>query len=160
MADCPGADGLVCLNGWLYSSVGGMIFPANKTCPTCNVIMVIDEEPKEEKRVADNRCAHEGCDKFALLGKEHCYEHVPGKEVEVEEEEIPQRFLDRDPNPENWERYVDVRGKPKIVESTSYLECPFCAGAVHEDSAKWHVRYHLSLNENIRAVYRVIQNRG
>lgn len=33
---CPGADGLVCIDGWLYSGLGGMIFPANKRCPTCN----------------------------------------------------------------------------------------------------------------------------
>ena len=34
---CPGADGLSCIDGWLYSGVGGMIFPANKKCPTCNL---------------------------------------------------------------------------------------------------------------------------
>lgn len=35
---CPGADGLSCIDGWLYSSMPGrmMIFPANKKCPTCN----------------------------------------------------------------------------------------------------------------------------
>ena len=33
---CPGADGLSCVGGWLYSSIGMMTFPANKKCPTCN----------------------------------------------------------------------------------------------------------------------------
>lgn len=32
---CPGADGLDCVGGWLYSSINMMIFPANKRCPTC-----------------------------------------------------------------------------------------------------------------------------
>ena len=120
--------------------------------------------------MASKRCEHEGCDKFALLGKDHCYEHVPGKEEEPAppaEEEIPQRFLDRDPNPENWRRYT-IPDEPRLdklpdntmVRGTQFLECPFCAGMVHEDSAKWHVRYHLSLNENMRAIYSVIQNRG
>jgi hypothetical protein len=37
MADsCPGADGLVCVDGWLYSQIRMMIFPANKRCPICN----------------------------------------------------------------------------------------------------------------------------
>ncbi len=45
MADdsCPGADGLVCVGGWLYSQVNMMIFPANKRCPTCNA------PPEEEE---------------------------------------------------------------------------------------------------------------
>ena len=35
---CVGADdeGLICVGGWLYTPVGGMIFPANKKCPRCN----------------------------------------------------------------------------------------------------------------------------
>lgn len=33
---CPGASGLACVNGWLYSVVRLMIFPANKPCPICN----------------------------------------------------------------------------------------------------------------------------
>lgn len=38
MANCPGADGLDCIDGWLYSShpVNMMIFPANRKCPVCN----------------------------------------------------------------------------------------------------------------------------
>jgi hypothetical protein len=38
MSDCPGADGLVCVDGWLYSQMSGrmMIFPANRKCPVCN----------------------------------------------------------------------------------------------------------------------------
>ncbi len=45
---CPGADGLLCVDGWLYSGVGGMIFPANKKCPLCNPF---SKPPKEEKMV-------------------------------------------------------------------------------------------------------------
>jgi len=35
---CPGADGLLCIDGWLYSqsTTRMMIFPANKRCPKCN----------------------------------------------------------------------------------------------------------------------------
>lgn len=29
---CEGVDGLACIQGWLYSSVGGMVFPANRRC--------------------------------------------------------------------------------------------------------------------------------
>lgn len=36
MSECPGADGFVCIGGWLYSSINMMIFSANKRCPTCN----------------------------------------------------------------------------------------------------------------------------
>lgn len=36
MKDCPGVDGLSCIRGWLYSSIGGMIFPANRKCSACN----------------------------------------------------------------------------------------------------------------------------
>lgn len=36
MSECPGADGLSCVDGWLYSSVNMMIFPANRKCPMCN----------------------------------------------------------------------------------------------------------------------------
>ena len=155
--ECPGVDGLVCLNGWLYSSVGMMIFPKNEKCPECN-----DVRRQEEFRMAEKRCSEEGCDKFALLGKDHCYDHVPGKEDEPEEVEIPQRFLDRDPNPENWLRYHQPVGDQdgKLVLKSAYLECPFCACMVHEDSAMWHARYHISLNNNISAIYRVLQNRG
>ena len=32
---CEGADGLICMSGWLYSNIGMMIFPANKKCPVC-----------------------------------------------------------------------------------------------------------------------------
>lgn len=35
---CPGANGLDCVNGWLYSSVNMMIFPTNKKCPTCSTV--------------------------------------------------------------------------------------------------------------------------
>jgi len=51
---CGGADGLVCIGGWLYSSknkttltdipMGMMIFPANRECPNCNKI----EEEEDE----------------------------------------------------------------------------------------------------------------
>lgn len=34
--NCPGADGLICIGGWLYSMVAFMSFPANKRCPVCN----------------------------------------------------------------------------------------------------------------------------
>jgi len=47
MADdeCPGADGLVCIGGWLYSQMSGrmMVFPANKRCPVCNPHYEIEE---------------------------------------------------------------------------------------------------------------------
>ena len=48
MADnsCPGADGLVCVGGWLYSQINMMIFPANKRCPTCSA-------PPEEEEAKD-----------------------------------------------------------------------------------------------------------
>jgi len=36
MSECPGADGLVCVGGWLYSQINMMIFPANRKCPACN----------------------------------------------------------------------------------------------------------------------------
>ena len=36
MSDCPGADGLTCIDGYLYSGIGGMIFPSNKKCSVCN----------------------------------------------------------------------------------------------------------------------------
>lgn len=34
---CPGADGLECIGGWLYTSIPGrvMVFPANRKCPVC-----------------------------------------------------------------------------------------------------------------------------
>lgn len=38
MSDCPGTDGLACIDGWLYSSVNMMIFPTNKRCPTCSAV--------------------------------------------------------------------------------------------------------------------------
>ena len=44
---CPGADGLVCVDGFLYSGVEGMIFPANKKCPLCNPF----GNPPEEKKM-------------------------------------------------------------------------------------------------------------
>lgn len=28
-------DGQVCIGGWIYSAVGGMIFPTNRECPGC-----------------------------------------------------------------------------------------------------------------------------
>lgn len=28
-------DGQVCIDGWIYSAVGGMIFPTNRQCPGC-----------------------------------------------------------------------------------------------------------------------------
>ncbi len=34
--NCPGADGLVCIDHWLYSSINMMIFPTNRKCPNCN----------------------------------------------------------------------------------------------------------------------------
>lgn len=37
VSDCPGANGLVCIRGWLYSQMNMMIFPANKRCPKCNL---------------------------------------------------------------------------------------------------------------------------
>lgn len=43
MKDCPGVDGLSCINGWLYSSIGGMIFSSNRKCSACNA----DPEIKE-----------------------------------------------------------------------------------------------------------------
>lgn len=110
--------------------------------------------------MADNRCIAEDCEKFALLGKEHCYEHVPGKEEEPVEE-IPQRFLDRDPDPANWKRYelpVMSDGEFEMVKLTQFLECPYCAGMVHEESAKWHSKYHQSLNDNMKAIYQGIEN--
>jgi len=44
---CPGADGLVCIDGWLYSQFQTrmMIFSANKRCPKCNPML---EEKKEQ----------------------------------------------------------------------------------------------------------------
>jgi len=40
---CSGADGLTCVSGWLYSGIGGMIFPANKKCPKCNPPLRVEE---------------------------------------------------------------------------------------------------------------------
>jgi hypothetical protein len=42
---CPGADGLVCVDGYLYSQFKTrmMIFPANKKCPVCNPPKEVDE---------------------------------------------------------------------------------------------------------------------
>ena len=34
---CQGANGLLCLGGYLYSNVGMMIFPTNKLCPSCHL---------------------------------------------------------------------------------------------------------------------------
>lgn len=42
---CPGAAGLDCVGGWLYSSIGMMIFSANRQCPVCNPP---EEEPLTE----------------------------------------------------------------------------------------------------------------
>lgn len=42
--DCPGADGLVCVGGWLYSAIEMMIFPANRKCPVCNPSLEDDDE--------------------------------------------------------------------------------------------------------------------
>ena len=49
--ECPGADGLVCIDGWLYSQFQTrmMIFSANKRCPKCNAI------PDE----VDENCHHD-----------------------------------------------------------------------------------------------------
>ena len=33
--ECPGNDGFACIQGWLYSCMGMMIFPTNKKCPVC-----------------------------------------------------------------------------------------------------------------------------
>jgi len=40
---CPGTDGLSCIDGWLYSGVGGMIFPSNKRCQLCNPRKQLDD---------------------------------------------------------------------------------------------------------------------
>ena len=56
MADsCPGADGLVCVDGWLYSQVRMMIFPANKRCPTCSASALCrrSDAPPEEEETKD-----------------------------------------------------------------------------------------------------------
>lgn len=31
--DCAGVDGLICIDGWLYSGINMMIFPTNRRCP-------------------------------------------------------------------------------------------------------------------------------
>lgn len=40
---CSGSEGLSCIDGWLYSGVGGMIFPSNKKCPKCNPPLRVEE---------------------------------------------------------------------------------------------------------------------
>ena len=44
VSECYGSDGLVCIGGYLYSSIGFMIFPANKKCPICNPESEKDDE--------------------------------------------------------------------------------------------------------------------
>lgn len=34
---CEGVEGLSCIDGYLYSSVNGMVFPANRICPRCQL---------------------------------------------------------------------------------------------------------------------------
>jgi hypothetical protein len=49
---CEGADGLACIDGWLYSSVNMMIFPTNKKCPTC-AVAVDDACVRDETKLCE-----------------------------------------------------------------------------------------------------------
>ena len=51
MSNCPGADGLMCIDGWLYASINMMIFSANKKCPACSEV---ESEPVPDKQEQDD----------------------------------------------------------------------------------------------------------
>lgn len=47
--DCQGVDGFVCIGGWLYTPVGGMIFATNRRCTTC-FNSIVDKRPRDYLR--------------------------------------------------------------------------------------------------------------
>jgi hypothetical protein len=53
MSDCPGADGLSCIDGWLYSSLNMMIFPTNKRCPTCAAVSPDDACVRDANKLCE-----------------------------------------------------------------------------------------------------------
>lgn len=52
---CPGEDGLVCVDSWLYTSINMMIFPTNRKCPRCKEKEVNQEVERYSGELAELR---------------------------------------------------------------------------------------------------------
>ena len=114
----------------------------------------------KQENIEDGLCTYEsgrgGCPNRALIGGDRCGLHKIRPEPEdqpvpIPEVPIPERHIKPDPDWRNW--VIVLRISPEH----SLVECPFCAGAVHESSAPMHAKWHQSLNETFASKDRAIQ---